>query len=89
MHGMNSGGTEAILILIFVLLGVLIAVAIVAFMIFCWWRVFSKAGYSGALSLLLLVPFGNLIVLLWLAFGNWPVLDELRSFRRQGRMPAP
>jgi len=54
-------------IAIFVLLTVILQ-------IFLWWRVFSKAGYSGAMGLIILVPFGILIMLCILAFSNWPVL---------------
>jgi hypothetical protein len=37
------------------------------------WRIASKAGFSGALSLLMVVPVVN-IVLLWVfAFIKWPV----------------
>jgi hypothetical protein len=36
------------------------------------WKIVAKAGYPGALSLLLIVPLLN-IVLVWLfAFSNWP-----------------
>ena len=31
-------------------------VAMIAFFIYCQWRVWSKAGFNGAWSLLLLVP---------------------------------
>lgn len=51
--------------------------AILAFVIYCWWRIFTKAGFSGALSLLILVPgIGALILLLLLAFGDWPALKN-------------
>jgi hypothetical protein len=37
------------------------------------WRIFSRAGYSGALSLFHLVPvIGSFIVMAILAFGDWP-----------------
>lgn len=36
------------------------------------WRIFSKAGFSGWLSLLMLVPLVNLIVLYVIAFSPWP-----------------
>ena len=52
----------------------LIAFAIWAFLIFCYWKIFAKAGYSGALSLLLLVPLANLILIVWFAFAQWPAL---------------
>ena len=52
---------------------------IIAFFIFCWWRIFSKAGHSGWLSLLLLVPLVNLFVFLWFVFSEWPVQKQLRG----------
>jgi hypothetical protein len=37
------------------------------------WRICNRAGYSGAMSLLHLVPgVGTLIVMAILAFGAWP-----------------
>ncbi|MDR7132820.1 hypothetical protein J2X06_000019 [Lysobacter niastensis] len=37
------------------------------------WRIVSKAGFPGPLSLLALVPLVN-VVLLWVfAFARWPV----------------
>lgn len=36
------------------------------------WRIASKAGYSGAFSLLLLVPVLNLIMVWVFAFSQWP-----------------
>lgn len=52
----------------------LIGLAVFVFMIFCYWKIFSKAGYSGALSLLMIVPLVNLILFIWFAFAQWPVL---------------
>ncbi|MGE0422989.1 MAG: hypothetical protein AB7O88_12025 [Reyranellaceae bacterium] len=37
------------------------------------WRICNRAGYSGALSLLHLIPgVGTVIVFAVLAFGTWP-----------------
>jgi hypothetical protein len=52
--------------------------------IFPWWKICSKAGFPGALSLTLLIPVINLVVLYYLAFAEWPVhreLDRLRTGR--------
>jgi uncharacterized membrane protein YhaH (DUF805 family) len=38
------------------------------------WRICTKAGYSGWLSLLMVIPFANLILLYFLAFADWPIL---------------
>ena len=37
------------------------------------WRIAKKAGYSGALSLLLLIPLVNIVVIWIFAFAKWPV----------------
>ncbi len=37
------------------------------------WRICTKAGYSGWLSLLVLVPIANLVLLYFLAFAEWPL----------------
>ena len=53
---------------------VLLGIAIFIFFIYCYWKICVKAGYSGALSLLNLVPVvGSIIVVCILAFGNWPI----------------
>lgn len=55
----------------------LLILAVLAFAVFCWWRICSKAGYSGAMAFLLLIPgVGPLILILILAFGDWPALKN-------------
>jgi hypothetical protein len=49
---------------------ILIMVAIVVWL---YWRIFSKAGFSGLFSLLMLVPVINIITLAYLAFAEWPI----------------
>ena len=41
-----------------------------------FWFIFSKAGHSSWLSLLMLVPVVNLVMLYFLAFSNWPALKK-------------
>jgi hypothetical protein len=41
-----------------------------------FWQLFSKAGYSGWWSLLMIVPLVNLIALYVLAFSSWPSLKK-------------
>lgn len=50
----------------------IIVLALVVLNIWFFWRIFAKAGFSGALSLLNLIPFGTFVCLIILAFGNWP-----------------
>lgn len=51
--------------------------------IIVWWVIFAKAGYPGALSILMIIPLVNLIVFLVFLFGDWPVRKELRALRQQ------
>jgi hypothetical protein len=55
---------------------------IVTITIIVWWKICSKAGFSGWLSLLMLVPIANLILILVIAFADWPVHKELRALRQ-------
>lgn len=71
-------------------LGLFIGVVVAAVVIIPHWRIFQRAGYSGALGLLMILPLVNLIVLLWFAFADWPVLQaraeqEATPERRFGR----
>jgi hypothetical protein len=39
-----------------------------------FWKIFSKAGFNGALSILMIIPIVNVIMIFFLAFAEWPVL---------------
>ena len=41
-----------------------------------FWKITTKAGYSGWLSLLMIVPLVNLAFLYFLAFAKWPSLEK-------------
>lgn len=73
-----------IALLIFVALVTLIVV-VIKVVIFC--KIFSKAGYSWALGLLMLVPIANIIMPFFLAFADWPVQKEVRQLRQQQEKP--
>jgi hypothetical protein len=70
----------------------IISIVTIVLAIVIWWRIFSKAGYSGALGLLMLVPIANLVMILILAFAEWPIqteLNQLRMMRSQQYPPNP
>ena len=52
------------------------------FVILPYWKIFSKAGFSGWLSLTLIVPILNIIMLFYLAFAEWPVRRELNRMKQ-------
>jgi hypothetical protein len=60
-----------------------IGLIVLIFFVIVYWRIFSKAGYPGALGLLMFVPIANLVIILVLAFGEWPILSELKRLRMQ------
>jgi hypothetical protein len=62
--------------IMFVFFGIFILISFVVllFKLFLWWRIFSKAGFSGAFAFLMLVPgLGELIIICVLAFSTWPI----------------
>jgi heme/copper-type cytochrome/quinol oxidase subunit 2 len=63
-----------------------ISIASVVFSVIIGWRIFSKAGYSGAMSLLMFVPIANIVALCILAFGTWPIYEELNQLRQRAGM---
>jgi hypothetical protein len=74
----------------FILIGLLIAFAFLAFWVFLYWRIFTKAGLSGALSLIIIFPFfGYLIVLCILAFAEWKVIPAPLAYGLQPYPPPP
>ncbi|MFH1616810.1 MAG: hypothetical protein ABIG61_17220 [Planctomycetota bacterium] len=69
-----------IVVAIFALSVALICLAIKV-LITC--RLFAKAGYNWLWGLLVLVPFGTLVLPLFLAFAKWPIEKELQQLRGQ------
>jgi len=76
----NMQTTVAVLLAVLIILVVLMGL-ILTILIFC--KIFSKAGYSWALGLLMLVPVANIIMPFVLAFGDWPIHKQLRQLKQQ------
>jgi len=77
-----------VIIVIFAIFAILFAliVAIIKVLIFC--KIFSKAGYSWALGLLMLVPIANIIMPFVLAFADWPIQKEMRLLKQKQEKPG-
>lgn len=58
-----------------ILFGLLISGAV---LIIPMWKICSRAGYSPWLSIMFLVPILNILLLYYLAFAEWPALNERR-----------
>ncbi len=88
MDQSNSASLIGFLATFYLIFGV-IMIAMFVFMVWLYWRIFTKAGYNGALALLNLVPAGSLVCAIILAFGRWPVEDELAAARGLSPMVPP
>ena len=66
------GVFEIVLILFVMLFGVVGALLTVI----PFWKICTKAGFAGPLSLLMLVPIANIILPFYIAFAEWPVLRQ-------------
>ncbi|MCK4518912.1 MAG: hypothetical protein KAU12_02225 [Candidatus Omnitrophica bacterium] len=65
---------------------ILIGAAILIPGIVCVWlflRIFRKAGYPAALGLLMILPVVNIVMLLVLAFIDWPLYDKFAVLSEQ------
>ena len=79
-HCRDAAPVFVILLIMFGLFVGLICAAIKV-LIFC--KISSKAGYSWALGLLMLVPIADIILAFFLAFADWPVRKQLRKLKQQ------
>jgi hypothetical protein len=71
MGGMGAG---------IILFALLVGLAFAVFFIFLFWRILAKAGLAGPLALLVIVPFGAVIVLCILAFAQWNVVPLVPQY---------
>ncbi|HXM17769.1 MAG TPA: hypothetical protein VN934_03055 [Candidatus Tumulicola sp.] len=55
------------------IVSIIIGLAVGIFVLYLWSRIFSKAGFSPWLCLLLIIPLVNIIMIIWFAFAEWPV----------------
>lgn len=51
----------------------------IAVMVVPFWKIWSRTGHSGWISLLMLIPLVNLIMLYVLAFKDWPAMPKRQS----------
>lgn len=55
-------------------------VLIAVLYLWLFYRIFKRAGYSGWMTLLNLIPYvGSIIVIFILAFGDWPALKKVAA----------
>lgn len=70
-----------------------VALVMLGIMAVAFYQIYKKAGYNGLLGLLMMVPVVNVIMMLWFAFSEWPVVRQLReqkalaSLHAEGAVP--
>jgi len=72
-----------VLIVLLIIFGILIALIAIAIKVLIFCKISSKAGYSWALGLLMLVPIADIIMAFFLAFADWPIQKQLRKLKQQ------
>jgi hypothetical protein len=81
-HSMHPEAVAGIAFVVMFGIISLIVLVITVLTVIIWCKIFSKAGYSWAMGLLMLVPIANLVMMLVLAFSDWPVQRELRLLKQ-------
>jgi hypothetical protein len=71
-------GAAGILLFVFIFLAAIVAIGIIPY-----WKIYQRTGQSGAMSLLQLIPLVNIIMLYVLAFGAWPLEEELKRAQQR------
>lgn len=72
-----------VLVVIFGIIAYIVVMALA--LIIPTWRICNRAGYSGAMSLLHLIPgVGTLVVFAILAFGTWPAGEAQQPGQQPG-----
>jgi hypothetical protein len=61
----------------------IIVIVVLLFSLLIWFMIIRRTGMNPWLCLLMLVPIANLIVLIVLAFSEWPVQREVKALRAQ------
>jgi hypothetical protein len=71
---MSGLGPTELIIILFILLPFALLFAILP--VIAFWKICEKAGFNGALGLLMLVPIANAILPLYVAFAQRPVFKQ-------------
>lgn len=65
------------------IISLIVALGFFVLLMVPYFRIVSKAGYSGWLSLLMLVPLVNIVMLFVFAFSDWPLEQRARGGQAQ------
>ena len=58
---------------------VLLGLATAAMIIVSWWRIYTRIGWSPYLALLMPIPIGGAVIVLYVAFSRWPIEQRMEA----------
>lgn len=67
--------------------GLVFILVLLPLVVIPYWKIFGKAGFSPALSILVLFPVINLIVLYYVAFAEWKPRPSAIQDQQWGTSP--
>lgn len=70
---MDNSAIVPLLLLFIIIPFVLLCVSLKVIAV---WKICSRVGFNGALGLLMLVPFGDIILPLYIAYAKWPAIKQ-------------
>ena len=79
----DTSGAAAAALAAFGLVYAIFILVMIAFYVLIAYMIVKRAGYNPWLSLLILVPLANFVMLLIFAFSDWPVQRENAALRAQ------
>lgn len=86
--GLDPASVQHMVMAMMAILPLIILICLAIVIIPCWF-ICKKAGFSPWLSLLNLIPAGNLILLYVLAFAEWKVMPVQQVYWQQPPVPPP
>jgi hypothetical protein len=69
--------------------GCLFVLACIVLLFYPFWKIVTKAGYPGAMSLFFFIPIVNFIFVWIAATSDWPIETQLRELRARAGVPPP
>ena len=71
---MNHPELAPLIIIFFIVIPFFLLVA--APKVIALWKICSRVGFAGPLGLLMLVPFGDIILPLFIGISKWPAFEK-------------
>lgn len=60
-----------------------VLVGLIISIIAIWVKIFTKAGFKRWMGFLMVIPIANIVMLLILAFKEWPVEQKIRQLEKE------